>query len=124
MGKFEELKEIITLSKETGISLSEAIGLYKDYNQASSEDNKPAPVENGKEKTEEQDSGKEQPQGAQQNETKPQDNDKVIEYKKKVEDLEKKISDLQKANTQRDVSGQDTRKTDEELVNELTRSFM
>lgn len=123
MGKLEELKDIITLSKEAGISLSEAMGLYKEYNKASSEDSTPASVENGKEKTEEQDSGKEQPQGAPQNKTKPQDDDKVIEYKKKVEELEKKVQDLQKANTQKDVSNQETR-SDEDIINDLTRSFM
>lgn len=124
MGKLDELKEIVTLSKESGISLSEAINLYREYQSAPSEDKQPAPVENGKEKAEEQDSGKEQPQGAQQNETKPQDNDEVIKYKAKVEELEKKIQDIHKANVQKDISGNDTRKADEEIINDFTRSFM
>ena len=124
MSKLDELKEIVTLSKESGISLSEAISLYKEYKEAPSEDKQPAPEENGKEKTEEQDSGREQPQGAQQNETKPQDNDEVIKYKAKVKELEKKITSLQQANIHKDVSGNDTRKTDEEIINDFTRSFM
>ena len=125
MSKFEELKDIVTLSKETGISLSEAISLYREYQQAPSEVRQPSlkDVEQPK-KTEEQDTGKEQPEGAPKNEQPPLEDDKVIEYKKKVEELEKKVQDLQKENINKDVSGQDTKRADEDSVNDITRAFM
>ena len=71
MSLLEELKDIVALSKETGISLSEANTLYREYKKVSSEDKQPAPEAMGPEKTEEQDTGKEQPAGAQQNEPQP-----------------------------------------------------
>ncbi|MBO7733505.1 MAG: hypothetical protein J6S67_13155 [Methanobrevibacter sp.] len=124
MGKLEELKEIITLSKETGVSLSEAISVYKEY-QANSADSPPKSqeVEQPK-KTEEQDTGREQPEGAPKNERPPETDDNVIDYKKKVEELENKIRDLQSANVQKDVSGQNNQKSNEDIVNDLTASFM
>lgn len=124
MGKLEELKEIITLSKETGVSLSEAISVYKEY-QANSADSthKSQEVEQPK-KTEEQDTGREQPEGASNNEQPPETVDNVIDYKKKVEELENKIRDLQSANVQKDVSGQNNQKSNEDIVNDLTASFM
>ena len=45
MGLIDELKDIVTLSKEAGISLSESINLYKMYQKDSSEDKKPAAKE-------------------------------------------------------------------------------
>ena len=45
MSLLEELKDIVTLSKEAGISLSESINLYKMYQKDSSEDKKPAAKE-------------------------------------------------------------------------------
>ena len=125
MGKLDELKEIVALSKESGITLSEAISLYREYQQAHSGGNEPAPKEEEQpKKTEEQDTGKEQPEGAPNNEQPPEAEGSVIDYKKRAEELEQKISDLQKENVRKDVSGQDTRKSDEEIVNSLTASFM
>lgn len=53
-----------------------------------------------------------------------EDDPKIIEYKKKLEEMEKKISDLQKANTHRDMSGQENNKSDAEVFAEAMRHFM
>lgn len=124
MGILDEMKDIITLSKESDISLSEAMNLYKMYNKASSEDKKPDTKAEQPEKTEEQDTGKEQPEGAPKNELPPKEDGNVIDYKKKVEELEEKLEKLQAENVNKDVSGIKNQKTDEEIVNDLTRSFM
>ena len=124
MGIFEELKDIVTLSKETGISLSEANTLYREYKKVSSEDKQPEQKATGPEKTEEQDTGKEQPAGAQQNEPQPKAGDNVIDYKSKYEEMEKKLERLQQENAARDVSGSENKKSDIDIINDITRSFM
>lgn len=124
MGILDEMKDIVTLSKESSISLSEAMNLYKMYNKASSEDKKLEPKAELPKKTEEQDTGKEQPEGAPKNEQPPKEDGNVIDYKKKVEELEGKLEKLQAENVNKDVSGIKNQKTDEEIMNDLTRSFM
>ena len=124
MGIFEELKDIVALSKETGISLSEANTLYREYKKVSSEDEQPEQKVIGPEKTEEQDTGGEQPEGAQKNEPQPEQKDNVIDYKSKYEEIEKKLETLQKQNASRDISGSENKKSDIEIVNDITRSFM
>ena len=124
MSIIDDLKDIVTLSKDAGISLSESINLYKMYQKDSSEDKKPAAKEKQEaEKTEEQSDGKEQPDKALQNEPPADADDNVIDYKSKVEELEKKLQKLQEENLNRDVSKAST-KSDEEIANEVTRSFM
>lgn len=124
MGLIDELKDIVTLSKEAGISLSESINLYKMYQKDSSEDKKPAAKEKqGAEKTEEQDTGKEPPEGAPNNEPPASATDNVIDYKTKYEELEKKLDRIQKENTSKDLSEKQT-KSDIETVNDITRTFM
>ena len=125
MSLIEELKDIVTLSKEAGISLSESINLYKMYQEDSSEDKKPAAKEKQwPEKTEEQDTGKEQPEGAQKNEPQPEQKDNVIDYKSKYEEIERKLENLQRENASRDVSGSENKKSDIDIINDITRSFM
>lgn len=125
MSLIEELKDIVTLSKEAGISLSDATSLYKTYKKASSEDEQPAATEKqGPEKTEEQDTGKEQPEEAQKNEPQPEQKDNVIDYKSKYEEIERKLENLQKENAARDVSGSENKKSDIDIINDITRSFM
>lgn len=125
MGIIEELKDIVALSKEAGISLSESINLYKMYQKDSSEDKKPDAKEKQEpEKTEEQSAGKEQPDTASQNEPQPEHKDNVIDYKSKYEELEKKLEKLQQDNAARDISGSSDKKTDEEIANEITSLFM
>ena len=124
MGLIEELKDIVTLSKEAGISLSESINLYKMYQKDSSEDKKPAASEKQEaEKTEQPSDGKEQPDKALQNEPPTQAPDNVIDYKAKFEEMEQKVQKLQEENSSKDVSGS-TKETDEELVNKLTQTYM
>lgn len=124
MGLIDELKDIVTLSKEAGISLSESINLYKMYQKDSSEDKKPAAAEKQEaEKTEEQDTGKEPPEGAPKNEPPAGATDNVIDYKTRYEELEKKLDRIQQGNTTKDLSEKQT-KSDIEIVNDITRSFM
>ena len=124
MGLIDELKDIVTLSKEAGISLSESINLYKMYQKDSSEDKKPAAKEKQEaEKTEQPSDGKERPDKALQNEPPAGANDNVIDYKTKFEEMEKKLQKMQEENSARDVSGS-SKETDEELVNKLTQSYM
>lgn len=124
MGLIDELKDIVTLSKEAGISLSESINLYKMYQKDSSEDKKPAAKEKQEaEKTEQPSDGKEQPDKALQNEPPAGAGDNVIDYKSKFEEMEKKLQKMQEENSTRDVSGS-SKETDEELVNKLTQSYM
>ena len=125
MGIINELKDIVALSKEAGISLSESISLYKMYQKDSSEDKKPDAEEKQEpKKTEEQDTGKEQPEGAPENEPQPEHKDNVIDYKSKYEEIEKKLEKLQQENAARDISGSETKKSDEDIINDITRSFM
>lgn len=128
MGLLEDLKDIVTLSKEAGISLSDATSLYREYKQASSEDVKPAAKQEEDkpkpQKTEEQRNGQEQPEPAPKNEPETPKDDNVIDYKKKVEELEEKIKTLQNQNTKKDLSGKDNQKSDVDIVNELTSAFM
>ena len=128
MGLLDELKDIVALSKEAGISLSDATALYREYKQASSEDVKPAakPEEDKPkpQKTEEQRNGQEQPAPAPKSELETPKDDNVIDYKKKVEELEDKIKTLQDQNTKKDLSGKDSQKSDVDIVNELTSAFM
>ena len=123
MSLFEELKDIVALSKETGISLSESINLYREYKD-SSEDKQPAAKDPGPEKTEEQSDGKERPDKAQKNEPQPEQKDNVIDYRAKYEELERKLERLQQENASRDVSGSENKKSDIDIVNDITRAFM
>lgn len=124
MGRLEDLKDIITLSKEANITLPEAVSLFREYNKASSDDSVPAPEKKMPEKTEEPSDGKEQPDKALQNEHQTESKDKVIDYKSKYEEMEKKLEKLQQENAARDISGSKNEKSDIEIVNDITRSFM
>ena len=124
MGLIDELKDIVTLSKEAGISLSESINLYKMYQKDSSEDKKPAAKEKQEaEKTEQPSDGKERPDKALQNEPPASAKDNVIDYKSKYEELEKKLDRIQEENRNKDLSEKQT-KSDIEIVNDITKSFM
>lgn len=127
MGFIEEAKEIITLSKEAGISLAESIDLYKSYKKNINDSSEAGAADPKKEeppkKTEEPENGKEQPEQAPEKEETKKDPDNVIDYKKKVEELEKKLENLQQENRNKDVSDS-SKKTDEDIINDITRSFM
>lgn len=123
MGILDDLKDIITLSKDADISLSEAVNLYREYKEVSSHDSAQVEEKTEPEKTEEQSDGKEQPDKALQNEPEPETGDNVIDYKSKVEELEQKLQKIQQENVRRDISGNSTQ-SNEEIANEITRSFM
>ena len=92
----------------------------------SSEDGAPKEDKNIQgEKTEEPETGKEQPEKEQQKPTEePQKVVAIDEYKKKVEELEKELENLKKENTKKDVSGNASQKSDEDILNDITRSYM
>ena len=124
MSRLDDLKDIITLSKEANITLPEAVALLRDYNKASSDDSEPAPEKKVPEKTEEQSDGKEQPDKALQNEHQTESKDNVIDYKSKYEEIVKKFEKLQQDNAARDISKNENKKSDIDIVNDITRSFM
>lgn len=118
------IKDIVELAK-AGYKVSEVKELLS---MTSSEETDPA-KEDGEqkekaEKTEEQEAGKEQPEDAQQNATStPKEDSSILSYKQKIEELEEKIKALQSDNVHKDQSEVKT-KSDEEIANELTASYM
>ena len=118
------IKDIVELAK-AGYKVSEVKELLS---MASSEETDPA-KEDGEqkekdEKAQEQEAGKEQPEEAVQKSTStPQEDSSILSYKKKIEELEEKIKTLQSDNVHKDQSEVQT-KSDEELINELTASYM
>lgn len=116
------LKDIIALAK-AGYSVSDVKELIS---LSSSED--PGPAEQEKtpdEKTEEPETGKDT--ASREPEKSTEDPAKVIaidEYKKQIDDLKKQVKDLQEKNTHKDVSGNKNEKSNEEIINDITRSFM
>ena len=116
-------KDIVILAR-AGYKVSEVKELIALSNQSEAE---PAKDEGGKdqaEKTEQHEGGKEQPQEAQKNATEtPEENSVILSYKKRVEELEQQVKDLQEKNVHKDNSEVKT-KDDEELLNEITASFM
>ena len=117
------LTDIVALAK-AGYKPSEVKELISLANQ--SEDPAPEGEQKGKaENTEQHDAGKEQPEEAQQNATStPSEDGAILSYKEKIQELEEKLQKLQQENVHRDQSGQETEKSDEDLVNEITASFM
>lgn len=116
------LKDIIALAK-AGYSVSDVKELIA---MASSEDAEPAQQEDKPkdEKTEEPEAGKDT--ASKEPEKSTEDPVKVTaidEYKKQIEDLEKQVKDLQQKNIHTDVSNHPD-KSDEDIMNDLTRSFM
>lgn len=76
------------------------------------------------EKTEQHEDGKEQPDEAPKNSTEDSsDNTNVIDYKKKIAELEEKVKSLQSANVHKDNSDS-KQESDEDILNDITRSFM
>lgn len=116
-----KLSDIIALAK-AGYSVSDVKELMT---LASSEDKEPAPKEEPKdEKTEEPETGKDTASKEPEKSTEAPENVIAIdEYKKQIEELEKQVKDLQQKNIHTDVSNKPD-KSDEDLMNDLTRSFM
>ena len=97
--------------------------MYREFKD-SSEDKQPVAKDPGPEKTEELSDGKERPDKAQKNEPQPEQNDNVIDYKSKYEEIEEKLERLQQENAARDISGSENKKSDMDIVNDITRAFM
>lgn len=116
------LKDIIALAK-AGYSVSDVKELIS---LSSSEDPEPAEQEKTPdEKTEEPETGKDT--ASREPEKSTEDPAKVVaidEYKKQIDDLKKQVKDLQEKNTHKDVSGNKNEKSNEEIINDITRSFM
>lgn len=118
------LKDIVELAK-AGYKVSEVKELIA---LASSNETPPAKDESeekGKgEKAKEQEEGKEQPSEALQKPTStPEEDSSILSYKEKIQELEEKLQKLQSDNVHKDQSEVKT-KSDEELLNELTASYM
>lgn len=124
MGIGLNLADIVALAKQ-GYKVSDVKELIT---LASSEDTDSAAQEKPQDekKEEPQESVKEPTQEKEtQKSTKEPAEDSVInEYKKKIEELEEKVSKLQKDNVNRDNSSNTPGKSDEEILDDVTRSFM
>lgn len=118
-----KLSDIIALAK-AGYSVSDVKELIS---LTSSEDPEPAPQDDTTpdEKTDEPEDAKDTGDEAPQKSTaEPAKVTAIDDYKKQIEDLKKQVTDLQQKNVHKDNSGNPPSKTDEELLDDITRSFM
>lgn len=115
------LTDIVALAKQ-GYKPSDIKELL---NLVSSKEEDPKEDSNiQEEKTEQHEDGKEQPDEAPKNSTEDSsEKDSVIDYKKKIAELEEKVKSLQNANVHKDNSDS-TQESDEDILNDITRSFM
>lgn len=117
------LSDIVALAR-SGYSVSDV----KELISLSSSDDTPQEQDEPKDEkeTQTQESGKEPPQEMESKKSteEPADAKAIDEYKKEIEDLKKKVSDLQKENVNKDNSGKDPGKSDEDILNDITKSFM
>lgn len=117
------IMDIVALAK-AGYSVSDVKELFS---LASSEEKEPEKQEENEpdEKTDEpedaKDTGTEDPQKSTED---PAKVTAIDEYKKQVEELKKQVKDLQDKNVHQDNSGNDNQKSDEDILNDITRSFM
>lgn len=117
------LSDIVALAKE-GYKPSDIRELI---DLASSHEDKPSVEEKTDDqdkKTEQHEDGKERPDEAPKKSTDDSSNVIAIdEYKKKIEELEEKVKVLQSENVHKNYEDKD-KKPDEEILNDITRSFM
>lgn len=115
------LSDIVALAKQ-GYKPSDIKELL---DMVSSKEEQPKEENNiQEEKTEQHEDGKEQPNEAPKNSTEDSsENANVIDYKKKIAELEEKVKSLQSANVHKDNSDS-TQESDEDILNDITRSFM
>ena len=112
--KFSEVKELMSLENQSEDKTAQ--GDKKDPEQEKKEQ---------PEKTEQHEAGKEQPDKVQQNGTvTPEDADAILSYKNKIEELTEQIKKLQSDNVHTDLSDKENEKKDEDLLDDITRSFM
>ena len=117
------IKDIVALAT-AGSKVSEVKELIALANQSDTE-----PAKDGEEKvqaakTQQHEGGKEQPHEAVKNATEaPEEDSVILSYKKRVEELEAQVKELQQKNVHTDNSEVKT-KDEQELLNEITASFM
>lgn len=119
------LSDIVALAK-SGYSVSDVKELI---NLSSSEDVHQGQEEKPKDEKEAQtqESGKEPPQETEpkkSTEEPAQEASAIDEYKKEIEQLKEQINNLQKENVNRDNSGKKQDKSDEDILDDITKSFM
>lgn len=115
-----KLTDIIALAK-AGYSVSDVKELM---NLSSSEDTPDVEENKQPEVKKEQEEGKEQPNEASEKGTvNSTDNSAIDIYEAKIKELENKVTQLQSENVHKDVSDPNA-KSDEELAEDFTRSFM
>ena len=116
-------KDIVTLAT-AGYKVSEVKELIALANSAETAPAKEGEEKDQAEKTEQHDTGKEQPEEAQKNATDaPEESSVILSYKQKIEELESKVRDLQSKNVHKDNSEVKT-KSDQEILDDITKSFM
>ena len=118
------IKDIVALAT-AGYKVSEVKELIALANQSDTEPAKEEGEEKVQaEKTQQHEGGKEQPHEAVKNATEtPEEDSVILSYKKKVEELEAQVKELQQKNVHTDNSEVKT-KDEQELLNEITASFM
>lgn len=115
------LKDIVELAK-AGYKPSEVKELLSLANQSEA----PASEEKNDQdkKTEQHDSGREQPEEAPKKSTDASSEEgSILSYKEKIEELEEKLRKAQSENVHKDTSDNED-KSDEEKLNEITALFM
>ena len=117
------IKDIVELAK-AGYKPSEVKELITLANQSEVPAENKGEQKGQGEKTEEPEAGEEQPEEAQKKPTvTPKEDSSILSYKEKIAELEEKLQKLQSENVHKDQSDVQT-KSDEELLNELTASYM
>lgn len=117
------LSDIVALAK-SGYSVSdvkELISLSSSEDAHQEQDEPKGEKEEELQKKEKEPSKVSEPQKPTEE---PADADVIDEYITKIEELENKISNLQKENVGKDNSDRKPDKSDEEILDDITRSFM
>lgn len=123
------IKDIVALAT-AGYKVSEVKELLSLANQSETksaeegEEDQPEKTEQHEAGKEQHEAGKEQPEEAPKKGTDtPEEDSAILSYKQKIEELEAQVQKLQSANVHKDQSGKET-KNDEDLLNELTQTYM
>lgn len=122
MSKFG-IMDIVALAK-AGYSVSdvkELISLSSSEEKEPEKQEEKEPAKKTDEPEDAKDTSAEDPQKSTED---PAKVTAIDEYKKQVEELKKQVKDLQDKNVHQDNSGNENEKSDEDILNEITRSFM
>lgn len=118
------LTDIIALAK-AGYKPSDVKELMS-LTSSKEESPKDDEAKNQDKKTEQHEDGKEQPDEAPKKSTDDSSTDAsaIDGYKRKIEELEEKLQKLQSENVHKDNNEEDNGKSDEDIINDITRAFM